>query len=46
MKDEINFKQAKLFYDVIDIIDEYMYDYNCQRKQWNKKRMTGNTGNF
>lgn len=40
MKDEINLKQAKTFYDVADIIDEYMYEYNYKRKQWNKKRMT------
>ena len=40
MKDEINLKQAKSFYDVVDIIDEYMYDYNYKRKQWNKMRMT------
>ena len=40
MKDEINLKKVKTFDEVVDIIDEYMYDYNNNRKQWNKNRMT------
>ena len=36
MKDEINLKKVKTFDEVVDIIDEYMYDYNNNRKQWNK----------
>ena len=40
MKDEINLKKVKTFDEVVDIIDEYMYDYNNNRKQWNKDRMT------
>lgn len=40
LKDEINLKKVKTFDDVVEIIDEYMYDYNYNRKQWNKNRMT------
>ena len=40
MKDEINLKKVKTFDEVVEIIDEYMYDYNNNRKQWNKNRMT------
>ncbi len=40
MKDEINLKKVKTFDEVVDIIDEYMYDYNNNRKQWSKNRMT------
>ena len=40
MKDEINLKKVKTFDKVVEIIDEYMYDYNYNRKQWNKNRMT------
>ena len=40
MKDEINLKKAKTFDKVVEIIDEYMYDYNSNRKQWNKNKMT------
>ena len=40
MKDEINLKKVKTFDEVVEIIDEYMYDYNNNRKQWSKNRMT------
>ena len=40
MKDEINLKKVKTFDEVVEIIDEYMYDYNYNRKQWNKNKMT------
>ena len=40
MKDEISLKKAKKIEDVVEIIDEYMYDYNRNRKQWSKNRMT------
>lgn len=40
MKDEICLKGVKTFDKVVEIIDEYMYDYNNNRKQWNKNRMT------
>ena len=34
MKDEINLKKVKTFDEVVEIIDEYMYDYNNNRKQY------------
>lgn len=40
MKDEIDLKKVKTFEEIVEIIDEYMYDYNNNRKQWNKKKMT------
>ena len=40
MKDEINLKKVKTFDEVVEIIEEYMYDYNYNRKQWNKNKMT------
>lgn len=40
MKDEINLEKVKTFDDIVDIIDEYIYDYNNNRKQWSKNRMT------
>ena len=32
--------RVKTFDEVAEIIDEYIYDYNNNRKQWNKNRMT------
>lgn len=40
LKDEINLKGIKTFEQVISIIDDYMYYYNYERRQWNKNRMT------
>ena len=40
LKDEINLKGIKTFEQVIPIIDDYMYYYNNERRQWNKNRMT------
>lgn len=40
MKDEINLKGVKTFEQVIKIIDEYMYYYNNERRQWSKNKMT------
>ena len=40
LKDEINLKGIKTFDQVIQIIDDYMYYYNNERRQWNKNRMT------
>lgn len=40
MKDEINLKKVKTFEQLVEIIDDYMYYYNNDRKQWNKNRMT------
>lgn len=40
LKDEICLKGIKTFEQVIKIIDDYMYYYNNERRQWNKNRMT------
>lgn len=40
LKDEICLKGIKTFEQVVRIIDEYMYYYNNERRQWNKNRMT------
>ena len=33
LKDEIDLKKVKSFKNAVDIIDEYIYDYNYKRKQ-------------
>lgn len=40
LKDEVSLKGLKTFGQVIAAIDEYMYYYNNERRQWNKNRMT------
>lgn len=40
LKDEICLKGIKTFEQVIQIIDDYMYYYNNERRQWNKNKMT------
>jgi transposase InsO family protein len=40
LKDEICLKGIKTFDQVISLIDDYMYYYNNERRQWNKNRMT------
>ena len=40
LKDEICLKGIKTFEQVISTIDDYMYYYNNERRQWNKNRMT------
>ena len=40
LKDEINLKGIKTFEQVVSIIDDYMYYYNYERRQWNKNKMT------
>lgn len=40
LKDEICLKGVRTFEQVISIIDEYMYYYNNERRQWNKNKMT------
>jgi len=40
LKDEICLKGIKTFDKVISIIDDYMYYYNNERRQWNKNKMT------
>ena len=40
LKDEICLKGLKTFEQVIQVIDDYMYYYNNERRQWNKSKMT------
>lgn len=40
LKDEINLNNVKSFDKVVDIIDDYMYNFNYNRKQWSKNKMT------
>jgi len=40
LKDEISLKGIKTFAQVAAIIDDYMYYYNNERRQWNKNKMT------
>ncbi len=40
LKDEICLKGIKTFEQVIQVIDDYMYYYNNERRQWNKNKMT------
>ncbi len=40
LKDEIDLKGIKTFEQVVATIDNYMYYYNNERRQWNKNRMT------
>ncbi len=39
-KDEINLKKIKSFDELVEIVDDYMYDYNNYRSQWSKNKMT------
>lgn len=40
MKDEVDYKQAKSFGELKQMIDQYMIYYNESRKQWSLKKMT------
>ena len=40
LKDDICLKGIRTFDQVISLIDNYMYYYNNERRQWNKNRMT------
>ncbi|MCK5588948.1 MAG: IS3 family transposase [Candidatus Pacebacteria bacterium] len=39
MKDEVGYNKLN-FKDLFNLIEEYMLEYNQQRKQWNRKKMT------
>jgi putative transposase len=39
-KDEIDYKNCKTFEELEEKINKYMYNYNNNRKQWSKKKMT------
>lgn len=40
LKDELDYKKCKSFSELSFLIDEYMYNYNYNRPQWNKLKMT------
>lgn len=40
MKDELDYKEAKTFEELKQMVDQYMIYYNESRKQWNLKKMT------
>jgi hypothetical protein len=40
MKDEIDLKSIKTFKELEILINNYIFYYNNERFQWNKKKMT------
>lgn len=40
LKDEVDYKKCKTFEELKEKIDNHMYNYNNNRKQWNRKKMT------
>jgi len=40
LKDDINYKEAKTFYQLHDMLNTYMNYYNNNRYQWDLKKMT------
>ncbi len=40
LKDEIQLKGLKKFEQVVSVIDDYIYYYNNERRQWSKNKMT------
>lgn len=40
LKDEVDYRDCKTFEELEEKINEYMYNYNNNRKQWNRKKMT------
>ena len=40
MKDELEYKHCKTLEELRGVIDAYMRYYNCERKQWQRKKMT------
>lgn len=40
MKDELEYQSCKSFKELYLEISEYMRYYNCERKQWTRKKMT------
>lgn len=39
-KDEVDYQEAQSLFELKNMIDDYMFNYNTTRKQWNLKRMT------
>ncbi len=40
LKDEVEYKTCKTFIEVHAMIEAYMEYYNCERRQWDKRKMT------
>ena len=40
LKDDIDYKKCNTFEELQEMIDNYMYDYNNNRYQWNKNKMS------
>lgn len=40
MKDEIDITSCKTFQELVKYIENYIFEYNNNRPQWNKKKMT------
>lgn len=40
MKDDVDYKDCRSFEELKVLIDQYMYNYNNNRYQWNLKKMT------
>ena len=40
MKDEIDIKSCTTFSELEKVVDIYIFSYNNDRPQWNKKKMT------
>jgi transposase InsO family protein len=40
LKDEVDYKKCKTFSELSLLIDNYMYNYNYNRPQWTKQKMT------
>ena len=40
MKDEIDVSECETFEELEKYIENYIFDYNNNRPQWNKKKMT------
>jgi transposase InsO family protein len=40
LKDDVDCKNCKTFEELHSVIDEYMRYYNCERPQWERKKMT------
>lgn len=40
LKDDIDYKKCKTFEELEDMVKKYIYNYNNNRYQWNKNKMT------
>jgi transposase InsO family protein len=42
MKDELDYSDCMCFDELVELVSDYIYDYNCHRYQWTLKKMTPN----